>query len=125
MRTTLLTLSIASLSSFAAWSQAPNAEALFTQHCAACHVNPTEEDVPTRAAMAALAPNAIVETLTEGTMRLQGQALTQPERVAIAAAENTAAPNATSTPRELPPSVRCGPIVMITPTKPIASADQR
>ena len=84
MRTTWLTLSITSLSSFAAWSQAPNAEALFTQHCAACHLNPTEDDVPTRAAMAALAPNAIVETLTEGTMRLQGEALTQSERVAIA-----------------------------------------
>src|SRR6185503_17288909 len=84
MRTTLLTLSIASLSSFAASSQAPNPEALFTQHCAACHLNPTEDDVPTRAAMGALAPNAIVETLTEGTMRLQGQALSPPERVAIA-----------------------------------------
>jgi polyvinyl alcohol dehydrogenase (cytochrome) len=85
MRTTLITpLTIASLTSFAASSQAPNAEALFAQHCAACHLNPTEDDVPTRAAMGALAPNAIVDSLTEGTMRLQGQALTQPERVAIA-----------------------------------------
>ena len=31
-----------------------------------------------------LAPNAIVESLTEGTMRLQGQALSQGERIAIA-----------------------------------------
>jgi len=85
MRTTLITsLTIASLSSFAAHGQAPNAEALFTQHCAACHLNPTDEKAPTRAAMAALAPNAVVETLTEGTMRLQGQALSPGERVAIA-----------------------------------------
>ena len=84
MRTTLITLSLASLPSFTASSQAPDAEALFTQHCAACHLNPTEDDVPTRAVMAALAPNAIVESLTDGTMRIQGQALTQPERVAIA-----------------------------------------
>jgi polyvinyl alcohol dehydrogenase (cytochrome) len=85
MRTTLITsLSIASLTSFAAWSQAPNAEALFGQHCAACHLNPTEDKIPTRAAMGTLAPNAIVESLTEGTMRLQGQALSQAERVAIA-----------------------------------------
>lgn len=85
MRTTLITsLSIASLSSFAASGQTPNAEALFAQHCAACHVNPTEDDVPTRAAMGTLAPNAIVESLTEGTMRLQGQALTEDQRVAIA-----------------------------------------
>jgi hypothetical protein len=34
--------------------------------------------------MGALAPNAVVEALTDGTMRIQGQALTQPERVAIA-----------------------------------------
>ena len=85
MRTTLTaSLAIASLASFAASSQAPNGEALFAQHCAACHVNPVEDDVPTRAAMAALAPNAIVESLTEGTMRLQGQALSPPERIAIA-----------------------------------------
>ena len=85
MRTTLITsLSIASLSSFAAWGQAPNAEALFTQHCAACHLNPAADKIPTRAAMGTLAPNAIVESLTEGTMRLQGQALSQNERIAIA-----------------------------------------
>jgi polyvinyl alcohol dehydrogenase (cytochrome) len=85
MRTTLTaSLLAASLSSVGVFAQGPNAEALFTQHCAACHVNPTEDDVPTRAQMGTLAPNAIVETLTEGTMRLQGQALTQGERAAIA-----------------------------------------
>ncbi|HET7609884.1 MAG TPA: c-type cytochrome, partial [Gammaproteobacteria bacterium] len=84
MRTTLITLSLASLTSFSVSSQAPNGEALFTQHCAACHLNPAEEKIPTRAAMATLAPNAIVESLTDGTMRIQGQALSPPERVAIA-----------------------------------------
>jgi polyvinyl alcohol dehydrogenase (cytochrome) len=78
-----------SLLAASAWSapasaQAPNAEALFAQHCAACHLNPIEDDIPTRAAMGTLAPNAIVESLTEGTMRLQGQALSPAERVAIA-----------------------------------------
>ncbi len=56
-------------------AQAPDGEALFATHCAACHVNPTEEKVPTRAAMAALSPNAIVEALTDGSMRIQGQPL--------------------------------------------------
>jgi polyvinyl alcohol dehydrogenase (cytochrome) len=85
MRTTLIaSFTIASLTSFAASSQAPNGEALFAQHCAACHLNPAEDKIPTRAAMGSLAPNAIVESLTEGTMRLQGQALSQTERVAIA-----------------------------------------
>jgi polyvinyl alcohol dehydrogenase (cytochrome) len=85
MRTTLImAFSIASLASFAASGQTPNAEALFTRHCAACHSNPTEDDVPTRAEMGTLTPNAIVESLTEGTMRIQGQALSSAERVAIA-----------------------------------------
>jgi len=53
-------------------AQAPNGDALFTTHCAACHLNPTEKDVPTRATMATLAPNSIVESLNEGTMRIQG-----------------------------------------------------
>jgi polyvinyl alcohol dehydrogenase (cytochrome) len=75
---------IGSLWSAALLAQAPNGEALFGQHCAACHVNPVEDDIPTRAAMGTLSPNAIVESLTDGTMRLQGQPLTQAERVAIA-----------------------------------------
>jgi polyvinyl alcohol dehydrogenase (cytochrome) len=65
-------------------AQAPNGEALFTQHCAACHLNPVEDDIPTRSQMGELAPNAIVDSLTDGTMRLQGQALLPLERVAIA-----------------------------------------
>jgi polyvinyl alcohol dehydrogenase (cytochrome) len=65
-------------------AQAPNGEALFTQHCAACHLNPVEDDIPTRTQMGEFAPNAIVESLTDGTMRLQGEALLPGERVAIA-----------------------------------------
>ena len=84
MRTPTLAFLVASSSSFAAWSQAPDPEALFAQHCAACVVNPVEDDVPTRAAMRTLAPNAIVDSLTEGTMRLQGQALTPAQRISIA-----------------------------------------
>jgi polyvinyl alcohol dehydrogenase (cytochrome) len=85
MRTKIATLllSVSALSA-PALAQAPNGEALFAQHCAACHLTPVEDDIPTRAAMGTLAPNAIVESLTEGTMRLQGQPLTQPERIAIA-----------------------------------------
>lgn len=85
MRSRLATqLTLASLFPFALAAQAPDAEELFAQHCAACHFNPVEDDVPTRAGMGTLTPNAIVESLTEGTMRLQGQALTQAQRVAIA-----------------------------------------
>jgi polyvinyl alcohol dehydrogenase (cytochrome) len=66
-------------------AQTPDAEALFTRHCAVCHANPAPDtDVPTRAAMAALGPNAIVASLTEGNMRIQGQPLSAAERAAIA-----------------------------------------
>jgi polyvinyl alcohol dehydrogenase (cytochrome) len=83
MRTPLSTLLLVSLP-FAVAAQNPEAEALFAQHCAACHLNPVEDDIPTRAAMGTLAPNAIVESLTEGTMRLQGEPLTTVQRIAIA-----------------------------------------
>ncbi|HJR68607.1 MAG TPA: PQQ-binding-like beta-propeller repeat protein, partial [Gammaproteobacteria bacterium] len=85
MRITIsTTLLLGSVLGVPALAQGPNGEALFAQHCAACHVNPVEDDVPTRAAMGTLAPNAIVESLTDGTMRLQGQPLTPAERIAIA-----------------------------------------
>ena len=84
MRIKIATLLALSVSSATAVAQAPNGEALFTQHCAACHLNPVEDDIPNRAQMGEFAPNAIVESLTDGTMRLQGQALSQGERIAIA-----------------------------------------
>jgi polyvinyl alcohol dehydrogenase (cytochrome) len=85
MRSTITTtLLLSSVLGLPAVAQGPNGEALFAQHCAACHVNPTEDDVPTRAKMGTLAANAVVESLTDGTMRLQGQALTPAERIAIA-----------------------------------------
>jgi polyvinyl alcohol dehydrogenase (cytochrome) len=65
-------------------AQPLDAEALFEAHCALCHTNPIEPDVPTRQAMGTLPPNAIVQSLAEGTMRLQGERLTPAERVAIA-----------------------------------------
>jgi len=68
-----------------ALAQAPDGEALFAQHCATCHANPAPgTDIPTRAAMSTLGPNAIVLSLTEGTMRIQGQPLSPAQRVAVA-----------------------------------------
>ena len=67
-----------------ALAQAPDGEGLFRTHCAACHTNPVQADIPTRQTMGTLSPNAIVQSLTEGTMRIQGQPLTPGERTAIA-----------------------------------------
>ena len=85
MRPTLLASLLTACSlPLAAFAQAPNGEALFTTHCAACHLNPLEKNIPNREAMGTLAPNAIVQALAEGTMRIQGQALSPTERVVIA-----------------------------------------
>ncbi|MDR2214189.1 MAG: PQQ-binding-like beta-propeller repeat protein [Pseudomonadales bacterium] len=49
-------------------------EALFTQRCAACHVNPdpaVNAHAPTREDMARFTPNSIYAALTDGQMRLQ------------------------------------------------------
>ncbi len=59
-------------------------EALFATNCAVCHVTPIEENVPPLDAIRAMDPNSIVDTLTVGTMRIQGQALAAEQRVAIA-----------------------------------------
>ena len=65
-------------------AQAPDGEALFEQHCAACHL----ADVIPRALaidnMRALPPAAVVGALTDGAMRQQGEDLSPAERRAIA-----------------------------------------
>ncbi|MBN1237651.1 MAG: PQQ-binding-like beta-propeller repeat protein, partial [Gammaproteobacteria bacterium] len=63
---------------------AADGEAVFREQCAACHVEPPEEGIPDIDQLAAYSPNAIVESLTDGFMRLQGQLLTAEQRVAVA-----------------------------------------
>ena len=75
---TLLALSLA-LSAYAA----PDAEALYNKNCAACH-DASLPRVPARAALKALAPEAIVRALVSGAMRIQGMALSAEERTAVA-----------------------------------------
>jgi polyvinyl alcohol dehydrogenase (cytochrome) len=85
MRAGLLILPIfSSLASAAAHAQAPEAQALFDAHCAMCHVNPQDPETPTRQALALLSPDLIVQALTEGNMRIQGEPLSADERAAIA-----------------------------------------
>ncbi len=62
----------------------PDGQAVFQAHCAACHVHPTDEKVPPLDVLATYSPNAVVAALTEGFMKIQGQALTPAERSAVA-----------------------------------------
>lgn len=85
MRSLCLLLSVvAALASMPARAQVVDGQAVFDAFCAVCHVDPPEENIPERDAIAQLTPNAVVDSLTQGNMRIQGQALTPAQRVAVA-----------------------------------------
>lgn len=67
-----------------ALAQSPNGKTLFQAHCAMCHVKPPTDDIPPLAQIATLDPNTVVDALTDGNMRIQGQGLTNAERIAVA-----------------------------------------
>jgi polyvinyl alcohol dehydrogenase (cytochrome) len=58
--------------------------ALYQSKCAGCHDAETSGRVPARAKIAALTPEAIVASLTSGSMAAQGKALSVDERNALA-----------------------------------------
>lgn len=85
MRSLCLMLSLASLlMSGALRAQPGDGATVYEAFCAVCHEDPPEENIPARAAIAELTANAVVDSLTEGSMRIQGQALTPAQRVAVA-----------------------------------------
>lgn len=58
-------------------------DAVFEQHCAACHGNPATR-APNLAALRAMSPEFIVDALTGGIMQAQGAALSPAQRTALA-----------------------------------------
>src|SRR5262249_21206268 len=80
-------VSVACIAFFATSAQAqkPDGDTVFAQHCAVCHEHPTPENkAPPRDALATLGPDAILASLSQGNMRIQGQPLTAAEREAVA-----------------------------------------
>ena len=67
-----------------ALAQSPDGKALFQAHCAMCHVNPPTDEIPPLAQIATLDPQTVVDSLTDGKMRIQGQGLTSAEQAAVA-----------------------------------------
>ncbi len=61
-----------------------DAQALFDTHCAACHVDPPQDDIPPLATLQALDTSAVVDSLRDGLMRIQGLALSPEQHVAVA-----------------------------------------
>ena len=78
----LLPLSLMVLMPLAAPAQ--EGEVIYQSLCAACHTNPPEENIPGVDSLRRLDANTIVDTLTSGTMRLQGQAMNPEQRVWVA-----------------------------------------
>jgi len=74
-----------------ALARAQDGAALYRQHCASCHDTPTPR-VPAREVISALSVERIVDALTTGLMRVQGEPLSMAERRAVAAALSTAPP---------------------------------
>ena len=58
--------------------------AVFETSCATCHVEGAVEDAPTMDAMRELPPGAIVNSLVNGKMRVQGSVLSEAGRIAVA-----------------------------------------
>jgi polyvinyl alcohol dehydrogenase (cytochrome) len=61
----------------------PAGQAVFDRQCAACHDN-GNSGAPTREALRQIAPEAILNTLTNGKMQVQGSALGDADRRAVA-----------------------------------------
>jgi polyvinyl alcohol dehydrogenase (cytochrome) len=66
-------------------AQAPSGESIFNDNCVACHVQlqALDSKIPDAAALRRLNANAILRTLTDGAMRLQGDLLNHADRVAV------------------------------------------
>lgn len=69
-----------------AQDQPADGEALFDANCAACHVQLQAQDdkIPSIDTLRRMNANAILRTLTDGAMRLQGDLLQPEQRVAVA-----------------------------------------
>jgi polyvinyl alcohol dehydrogenase (cytochrome) len=87
MRTALLaSIAILFLSAVASAQSVPDGAAVFQKACASCHLQPAAGSrAPGREVLAAIAPEAILTTLTTGNMFRQGSELTEAERRAVAA----------------------------------------
>ncbi len=76
-------LTVCCLAHFCSAVAAADGKALYQKHCAGCHEAPAPR-VPDRNTLQQLSPQAIVDALTTGNMRVQGSKLTPGERQLVA-----------------------------------------
>jgi polyvinyl alcohol dehydrogenase (cytochrome) len=65
-------------------AQAPDGAELFRRVCATCHSGATDSRAPSPDALRARTPQAVIESLVNGAMRVQGAQMSGPERRAVA-----------------------------------------
>ena len=65
-------------------AQDPDGAAVFESRCVACHTDAADSRAPSPAALGQRSPEAIVDVLMNGVMRLQGSRLSGAERRAVA-----------------------------------------
>ncbi|HHX82537.1 MAG TPA: PQQ-binding-like beta-propeller repeat protein, partial [Pseudomonadaceae bacterium] len=85
MRSHLLTVTALLCLSHTAHSQAPTSsgEEIFETTCASCHVELADSKIPDLDQLRSMNGNAILRTLTDGAMRLQGDMLSAGQRLAV------------------------------------------
>lgn len=76
-------MGLAAWSTLALLAQAPSGNALFERDCATCH-KAGDNRAPSPQALRALSADAVLTALTTGKMAVQGQRLSQGDRVAVA-----------------------------------------
>ncbi len=79
-----------------AWAQAPGTDVLsgqeiYTTRCATCHAQPVNARIPSRADLAKLQPQQVVDALEKGAMTAQAQGLSPAQIRAVAAFVGNAA----------------------------------
>jgi polyvinyl alcohol dehydrogenase (cytochrome) len=75
-----------------AQAAAPSGQDLYEARCATCHARPTNDRIPSRADLAKLQPQQVVDALEKGAMTVQAQGLSAAEIRALAAFVGNAAP---------------------------------
>ncbi len=66
------------------WAAVPVGEDTFNSFCASCHKQEASDKIPSAGMLRKLNPNAILRTLTDGAMRIQGDSIGADKRVAVA-----------------------------------------
>jgi polyvinyl alcohol dehydrogenase (cytochrome) len=77
-------LTLLAVNSYGQDGSSAQGQTLFETNCAVCHVNAADDNVPPLDAIRRMEPNAIVDALTVGTMRIQGQLLSDDQHEQVA-----------------------------------------